>query len=209
VLAIARGAWSGYRRVVFTQNRRIMASVGDRGMTLRLNAAFARAEERVIHAVGVLFSTRSARLRDEARETVRRFIHAIPPAPAGEGARPKRRRVHPLDRPLLERLRAEFERVNRESFRGRLPAVPLFLSRHMRRRNGHFSSHPLEIVISRRLCTHGAPGEAEHTLRHEMIHLWQYVEGLPVDHGPAFRRMAKKLDVHPRATRRVQWKGRE
>jgi predicted SprT family Zn-dependent metalloprotease len=75
----------------------------------------------------------------------------------------------------------------------------------MKRRNGHFSARPLEIVLSRRLCTHGAPGEAEQTLRHEMIHLWQFVEGIPVDHGAAFRRMARKLDVHPRATRRVEW----
>ena len=45
-------------------------------------------------------------------------------------------------------------------------------------------------------------------MRHEMIHLWHYVEGLPVDHGPVFRRTARKLDVHPRATRPVKWKGR-
>jgi hypothetical protein len=43
-------------------------------------------------------------------------------------------------------------------------------------------------------------------MRHEMIHLWQYIEGAPVDHGPAFRRMAHRLDVHPRATRPVKWK---
>jgi len=84
--------------------------------------------------------------------------------------------------------------------------VPIHLSRSMRRRNGHFSSQPLEIVISWRLCAHGAPGEAEQTVRHEMIHLWQYIEGAAVDHGPAFRRMAHRLDVHPRATRPVKWK---
>ncbi|HEX5724987.1 MAG TPA: SprT-like domain-containing protein, partial [Longimicrobiaceae bacterium] len=110
--------------------------------------------------------------------------------------------------PILDRLFAEFDRVNRLHFRGQLPRVPIFLSRKMRRRNGHFSSQPLEIVISRRLCTHGAPGEAEHTVRHEMVHLWQYMNGLPVDHGLAFRRVAHRVDVHPRATRDVKWKGR-
>ena len=55
------------------------------------------------------------------------------------------------------------------------------------------------------LAAMGAAGEAEHTMRHEMIHLWQHVEGLPVDHGPAFRKMARRLDVHPRATRSVEW----
>jgi predicted SprT family Zn-dependent metalloprotease len=78
----------------------------------------------------------------------------------------------------------------------------------MRRRNGHFCSHPLEIVISRQLCTHAAPGESEQTLRHEMIHLWQHVTGKKPDHGPEFRAWARRLDVHPRATRPVTWKSR-
>ena len=106
---------------------------------------------------------------------------------------------------IIERMQAVFDRVNHASFGGRLPRVPIHLSRKMKRRNGHFSSTPLEIVISWRLCVHGAPGEAEETMRHEMIHLWQYIEGLPVDHGPAFRRAARRLDVHPRATRPVKW----
>ncbi len=84
--------------------------------------------------------------------------------------------------------------------------MPLFLSGRMRSRNGHFSSHPLEIVVSRRLCTHAEAGEAERTLRHEMIHLWQHVQGKKPDHGTEFRAWARRLDVHPRATRRVTWK---
>jgi predicted SprT family Zn-dependent metalloprotease len=75
----------------------------------------------------------------------------------------------------------------------------------MRRRNGHFSIEPLEIVISRRLCDAAADGEAERTLRHEMIHLWQHVQGDRPDHGAEFRRWAVRLDVHPRATRDVEW----
>ena len=114
--------------------------------------------------------------------------------------------IDAADREQVERMQAVFDDVNRASFAGRLPRVPIHLSRKMRRRNGHFSSHPLEIVISWRLCAHGAPGEAEETMRHEMIHLWQYVEGLPVDHGPVFRRAAHRLNVHPRATRPVRWK---
>jgi len=75
----------------------------------------------------------------------------------------------------------------------------------MRSRNGHFSRAPLEIVISRRLCEHAVPGEAEMTLRHEMIHLWQHVVGLKPDHGGTFRWWARRLDVHPRARRPVRW----
>jgi predicted SprT family Zn-dependent metalloprotease len=75
----------------------------------------------------------------------------------------------------------------------------------MKRRNGHFSVHPLEIVISRRLLTHAADGEAERTLRHEMIHLWQHESGRRPGHGADFRRWAERLGVRPRATRTVEW----
>jgi predicted SprT family Zn-dependent metalloprotease len=207
VLAVLRRGGAEYRRVVFTRNRRIMISVGKDRVSLRINEAFAAAPEHVLLAVGALYSNARGRKKQQARETVRRFINEMPRVSV-EPRGPKRRPVHPSDRVHLERLQAEFDRVNRQSFGGRLPRVPIFLSRKMRRRNGHFSSHPLEIVISHRLCTHGHPGEAEHTVRHEMIHLWQYIEGVEVDHGPAFRRLAHRLDVHPRATRQVKWKGR-
>ena len=114
LLAVVRRAGAPWERVVLTRNRRIMASVGNRGRDLRLNEAFAAAPDAVLAAVSELFTARNARRRNAARE-------------------------------------------------------------------------------------------AEHTMRHEMIHLWQHVEGLPVDHGPAFRRMARRLDVHPRATRNVEW----
>ena len=201
---MARAAGGSFRRVVFTQNRRVMASVAEGGQTLRLNAAFAEAPDAVLGAVSVLFTTRDGRTRNKARETVRRFIHAIP-APATPPTR-RQRRVHPGDVAHIARLQAEFDRVNAEMLDGSLPRVPLYLSGLMRRRNGHFSAHPLEIVISRRLCTHGEPGEAELTLRHEMVHLWQHATERPVDHGLDFRRMARRLDVHPRATRPVRWK---
>lgn len=204
MLAAVRGAGAGFRRVVFTRNRRVMASVAAGGEELRLNVAFASASDDVLAAVARLFSARDRRRRDAARETVRRFIEEIPAHPAPP--RQRRRRVPPADRAHLERLRAEFDRVNAEHFGGTLPAVPLYLSGQMRRRNGHFSAHPLEIVLSRRLCAHGHEGESEQTLRHEMIHLWQHATGRPVDHGLDFRRMARRLGVHPRATRPVRWK---
>jgi hypothetical protein len=181
-----------------------MASVANRGRDLRLNEAFAAAPDAVLVAVGELFTARNAKRRNAAKETVRRFIAQIPPAPASAPRRrPHRATAH--DKAQIARMQAEFDRVNAERFGGSLPRVPIHLSGRMKRRNGHFSADPLEIVMSRRLCLYGAAGEAEHTMRHEMIHLWQFVEGLPVDHGPAFRKMARRLDVHPRATRPVQW----
>ncbi|HEX8451734.1 MAG TPA: SprT-like domain-containing protein [Longimicrobium sp.] len=208
VLAITRRSGGTWDCVVFTRNRRIMASVANRGRDLRLNEAFAAAPEAVLVAVGELFTARNARRRNAAKDVVRRFIAQIPPAP-NSAPRPRTRRATAADRAQIARMQAEFDRVNAERFGGSLPRVPIHLSGRMKRRNGHFSSTPLEIVMSRRLCLHGAAGEAEHTMRHEMIHLWQFVEGLPVDHGPAFRKMARRLDVHPRATRNVEWMNKD
>ena len=205
-LAIVAPVAPQFRGVVYTRNRRIMASVSERGRALRLNEAFALAPSEVLVAVARLFTSRDARTRARAKAAVREFIAGIPADGAPARRRPRARIVRPGDERHLERLRAEFRRVNALHFGGALPEVPLFLSTLMRRRNGHFCSHPLEIVISRRLCTHAGAGEAEHTLRHEMIHLWQHAQGKKPDHGMEFRAWARRLDVHPRATRRVAWK---
>ena len=206
VLAVLRRHGAPHRRVLLTDNRRTMISIGRDRSLIRMHHAFAAADEAVLAAVAAVYTpTATPRKRAAAKQAVRAFINAIPLDRTV--ARPLRRRAHPRDRVHLERMQAVFDEVNRASFAGKLPRVPIHLSRKMRRRNGHFSSRPLEIVISWRLCAHGAPGEAEETMRHEMIHLWQYVEGLPVDHGPVFRRAAHRLNVHPRATRPVRWKG--
>nr|WP_240979102.1 SprT-like domain-containing protein [Longimicrobium terrae] len=202
-LAVVARVAPQFASLVFTRNRRVMASVADRGRALRLNVAFSAAPDDVLVAVGRLFTARDTRTRNRARDAVRRFIAAIP----GEGApaRTRTRSVAPADAAHIARLQAEFDRVNDAYFGGELPRVPLYLSGQMRRRNGHFSSSPLEIVISRRLCTHAAPAESEATMRHEMIHLWQHAQGGKPDHGGEFRAWARKLDVHPRATRPVKW----
>jgi predicted SprT family Zn-dependent metalloprotease len=206
ILAVVAPLAPHFRQVVFTRNRRIMASVGDRGRELRLNEAFATAPRDVLVAVARLFSARDSRTRSRAKAAVREFIATIPLENAAVRRRPRTRQVLPGDEPHLQALLEEFRRINASHFNGQLPEVPLYLSGQMRRRNGHFCANPLEIVISRTLCTHAHHGEALHTLRHEMIHLWQHATGKKPDHGPEFRAWARKLDVHPRATRRVAWK---
>lgn len=189
--------------LVLTQNRRVLVSVGGRGTTLRLHRDFVGAPAEVLRAIGRLIGG-PPRARPAARALVQEYLALRPAEKIPRRRAPRRHRAS--DRPHLERLRQEFDRVNAQHFDGRLPAVPLYLSRRMSRRNGHFSRDPLEIVISHRLCAAAAPGEAEMTLRHEMIHLWQHVEGVKPGHGADFRRWARKLDVHPRATRPVVWR---
>jgi hypothetical protein len=204
LLASVNRGGSSFRRVVLTDNRRTMLSVAGRSReVLRVQRVFARAPMGVLEAIGRFFSRRAATERRAARDTIRAFLSDV--APAGRRPRRRSRRVWPEDAAHIERLRREFDRVNREHFGGSLPQAPIHLSGAMRRRNGHFCTDPVEIVISRRLCVLGAPGEAEHTLRHEMIHLWQHSSGGTLGHGGDFRRWARALDVHPRATRKVRW----
>jgi hypothetical protein len=207
LLAEVRAGGPVFRAVVFTRNRRTMVSVGDGGATLRLHECFRAAPPEVLRAVGKLLSRRGAAEREAARAEVRDFLASAlrTPAAAPTAPAPRPRRRPAADRPQLARLQAEFDRVNAEFFGGALPRVHLALSGRMRRRNGHFSSVPLEIVVSRTLCLDAAAGEAEKTLRHEMIHLWQYVEGHKPGHGRDFRRWATHLGIHPRATRTVRY----
>jgi predicted SprT family Zn-dependent metalloprotease len=77
----------------------------------------------------------------------------------------------------------------------------------MRTRLGHLSldqaGRPTDITISRRhLAAHGWD-EAEQTLLHEMVHLWQWVIGHTVDHGPQFRAKAREVGVAAAARRWV------
>lgn len=197
---VARGG-ATFRQVVLTRNRKVMVSVGGRGRVLRLHEAFQDAPAEVLQAIGTLMARSRGRRGTVARRTIGEFISGMAPSrpPAG-----RRRRVPASDRPQLERLQEEFDRVNAEHFGGELPKVPLYLSGRMRRRNGHFCADPLEIVISRGLCEHAEDGEAAATLRHEMIHLWQHQQGERPGHGADFRRWARRLGVHPRAVREVR-----
>lgn len=195
------------QRLVFTRNRTVMASMANGGRTLRLHEAFAAAPPDVLRSLGCLLApgTKGAE-RTRLRKVVSHFLETAisrHPNRPGRRARPL---SDPTDVPHLERLRREFDEVNARFFRSKLPVVPIRLSDRLRRRNGHFRTNPLEITIARKLCTDGVDGEAEHTLRHEMIHLWQWLTGAKLGHGGDFRRMARVVDVHPRASRPVRWR---
>ena len=82
------------------------------------------------------------------------------------------------------------------------------ISGRMRTRLGqlclhHETGEPHEITLSRvHIDRHGWK-EAAHTLLHEMVHLWQHVNGHAVDHGPLFRRKAIQVGVVAAARRDV------
>jgi hypothetical protein len=201
VLASLQRAGVRAGQIRFTRNRRVMASLGADGETLRIHECFAQAPDTVLDALGSLFDLSPGPKRSAAGKLVHAFLREQLQHPR----KPRARSVSAADRAIIDRLREEFDHVNSSHFSGILPAIAIYLSGRMRRRNGHFSPDPLEIVISRRLCVEAAAGEAERTLRHEMIHLWQHVSGTRIGHGTDFRDWARRLGIHPRATRPVRW----
>lgn len=195
----------GFARVVATENRAVMVSVG-RGAVLRVHRGYALAPDRVLAAV-VRFVTPGTRrlLRLAAQREILGF------RPEGTGrdapARPRAaERLHPGDVARIARLTERFREFNAQCFDGALPELPIRLSSRMRSRLGHLAlrhgtGEPYEITIGRRhLLRHGWE-EVEHTLLHEMVHLWQHGKGLRVDHGPAFRRKAREVGIAPASSR--------
>jgi SprT-like family len=176
-----------------------MVSVG--AGELRVHAGYLEAPETVLRAI---VSFVNARTRADRRAAQRVIVaaaavaHVTPRAPE---------RTHPDDEPLVARLRALHARLNAERFGGALREIPVRVSRRMKTRLGHYvpaGPHAaVEIVISRRHIRRDGWDDATDTLLHEMVHQWQDESGLRVDHGPAFRRMAREVGATPAAKRVV------
>jgi hypothetical protein len=193
------------------ENRSVMVSLTRRG-ALRVHRGYAFAPDETLRAI-VRFvdprTPRAARRRAEGMLLAFPVTKYVPPRPR----QPRVERLSPADRRLLRELEKLHARLNREVFGGQLAVVPLRLSGRMRTRLGEVTlddrgRRPAEIAISRRHARTDLWDEVRHTLLHEMVHQWQAESGLPVDHGPTFRRKAIAVGVEPRAHRRVRSKGR-
>lgn len=196
----------GVKRVRLTENRSVMVSFSPRG-GLRLHRAFAEAPDHVLRAI-VQFAAPG--VRRQARLAAQRVIlsHDIGPLP--ERRRQRRHAApQPGDLAKSERLAGMFADLNRRHFDGALPDLPIRLSGRMRTRLGQLcldpvTLEPFEITMSRRHIDRHGWAEARHTLLHEMVHLWQYASGYPVDHGPIFRSKAREVGVMPSARRSLR-----
>lgn len=194
-----------------TQNRSVLVSLS-RNRVLSIHQMYADAPDVVLRAIVRFVAPGSS---PEVRRTAQREIlsyyrAAAPVVRADSPSDCVRRPDRPLpgDAEAVERLGLLFDGYNRRHFRASLPNVPIRLSGRMRSRLGHLTlgadGRPAEITISRRhLSAHGWD-EAAHTLLHEMVHLWQCVNGLVVDHGPGFREMARRIGVTASARRWVR-----
>ena len=189
-------------RCRLTRNRTVMVSF--RGDELRIHEGYLAAPAPVLRAVVVFAQGRTRAERRAARDVLLGW--RVPPSPCTP---PRRERTHPDDARMAATLADWHRRLNAEHFGGALREVPIRVSRRMRTRLGHYSAaapggEPAEIAIGRRHIRRHGWDEAVHTLLHEMVHQWQDERGLPLDHGPAFRRRAREVGITPSACRAVE-----
>jgi hypothetical protein len=110
---------------------------------------------------------------------------------------------------VVRRLAQSFQAFNARHFGGALPPVPIRVSARLTRRLGQITieratGRPLAITLARRHVASHAWHAVEETLLHEMVHLWQCVNGNRVDHGPRFRAKARDVGVTAAARRTVR-----
>ena len=185
-----------------TRNRTVMLSWSVKG-GLRLHAGYAAAPDPVLQAIVRFVKPRLPRAdRAAARRTFMAFP-ALDHAPARSG-RPRRPRpVRAADLPIVAALREAHARFNQQHFAGALSEIPITLSDRMRRRLGELRAARTgaaeEITLSSRHIRRDRWEAVLDTLLHEMVHQWQAENGLPLDHGAAFRRKARSVGIVPRA----------
>lgn len=197
-------------RVRATENRSVLVSLSSKRV-LSVHRAYAQAPDRVLKAIVRFVSRWTPRdLRRAAQHEIISFHQASPDRldHLDRLDRPTRKhRPQPGDAEALERLGLLFQALNQRHFMGSLPGLPIRLSGRMRTRLGHLSldpgGRPTDITISRRHLTAHGWDEAEHTLLHEMVHLWQCAEGHKVDHGRHFRAKAREVGAVAAARRWV------
>ncbi len=188
-------------RVVLTRNRSILVSV--KGFELRVHEGFCEAPEAIQVQIVRFVMARRKWERQAARDAI--VAHPLP-----RHTKPPRapERTHPDDEPLAERLAEWHTRLNGERFGAQLGLVPIRISRRMARRLGHYApgveGGGAEIAISARHCRRDGFAAALDTLLHEMVHQWQHENGLPLDHGAAFRRKCREVGAVPSAKRTVR-----
>jgi hypothetical protein len=196
----------GIRGIELHTNRTVMLSWGDG--TLRIHRGYAMAPDRVLKAIVRFLGSRVPRaLRRALEHEFLSFpvdLHAPPPPPR----RPRVEQPRPGDLRSLHDLSQAHQRFNRLYFEGRLQEVPFRLSGRMKTRLGEYSvnvrtGESVAITISRSHIRNEPWPEVEHTLLHEMVHQWQVESGLPLDHGPQFRKKAREIGIQPSARRHL------
>lgn len=116
------------------------------------------------------------------------------------------------DDAITARIVEVLDGLNGEYFAGVLPSIPVLLSGRLTRTLAYLWSHddrctcgrarrentPEYFVFSRSWVTGASPDDLRELCKHELIHLFQSVKGLPCDHGEEFQRTGKAIGLKRR-----------
>lgn len=206
------------RRVRYRDNRTVLLSVSDQGRTLNCHTAFRKAPPRVIDAIALFLRSRPGsgdyrraleRLRswDGARKGLERARR--------RGARRTARALAAPPTPEAAAVSRVYRTFNRTKFGGRLPEVPIRISRRMTRSLGTISyggrgedRRVREIAISADLLSPANHGVLEDTLLHEMAHAEAWLRHGHRGHGEVWRAIAERVGCTPRALIHMRVRGR-
>jgi len=209
ILAALRARNSSVLRVRYRRNRTVLLSISRDGTTLNSHECFRGAPRGIVDAI-VTFVTVPRRAAE-----YRRALSAIQEWEGAARGLEQARRTRPQRRvraggPDAEPLRILFDRYNAAHFGGRLPRIPLRLSRRMTRALGTISYGEAEgsrivrdIAISADLLMAGNEEVLRDTLLHEMAHAEAWLRHGHRGHGKVWRRTAERVGCAPTALTRV------
>ena len=207
----ARGARS-IRQVRFKQNRTRMISLSEDRGCLNVHSCFRAATSDVLDAVAIFVRVppRTPRFRDAVHRMRTWWDGQVTDEPLDPAAlRPRPCCATPEQRSALQRL---YDRLNRDKFRGRLPAdTTLRLSNRMSRRLGHVqyaqSRHGRsveEIALNIDLMIPGNERHLVDTMLHEMAHVEAWLMHGHREHGDAWKAIARRVGCEDRACSHIR-----
>lgn len=110
---------------------------------------------------------------------------------------------------VLGRLYVVYHEANDRHFSGLLPTVPIHLRGIQSKRGrvgsvGEFVPHPFTgqpayLILHEEFALTASWSDVRDVVLHEMVHVWQAVQGHHDKHGPSFKRMAKRLGISGRS----------
>lgn len=213
ILRALRDRGSAIRRVRYRENRSVLLSVSGDGRTLNSHLCFRGAPPEIVEAmVTVVTTPGDTRGRRAALRTLRGWEGTR--RGLAEARRRKPRRSRRTNGRATAPIRTLFRRFNAEKFDGRLPEIPLRVSRRMTRslgtiRYGAGGSDPTartvsEIAISATLLDPANRAILEDTLLHEMAHAEAWLQHGHRGHGRVWREVARRVGCRPRAVNDVR-----
>lgn len=235
ILTALRARGSAIRRIRYRENRSVLLSVSGDGATLNSHACFRDAPPDMVEALVTVVTDRRGTARRRALRTLREWEGTrVGVARARRGKEPRRPGV---DGEETAPLRELYRRLNREKFDGRLPEIPLRLSRRMTRTLGNVryggggvaasggaagrsrgGAHAgeeapdgrtvAEIAISADLLRPSNRSLLEDTMLHEMAHAEAWLRHGHRGHGRAWKTIARRVGCRPRAVNDVRVAGR-